>query len=151
MHHGIKNMKHGVRRYQNEDGTLTELGRERYGVGAEKVSSQIKDKKVTATIKDTEKNTITISDSKKAGNKPEEEKKVKKDVTKKAAEDKKTSDDKKKKKSAKKNASTKGASGKASKAKPHSSKVSKSNLSKYDASKSIMNKIHSMLASYNNQ
>ena len=31
-HHGIKGQKWGVRRYQNEDGTLTPAGRERYGV-----------------------------------------------------------------------------------------------------------------------
>ena len=29
-HHGIKGQKWGVRRYQNEDGTLTELGRKRF-------------------------------------------------------------------------------------------------------------------------
>lgn len=32
MHHGIKGMKWGVRRYQNEDGTLTEAGKARYRV-----------------------------------------------------------------------------------------------------------------------
>lgn len=32
-HHGIKGMRWGVRRYQNEDGTLTAAGRERYLVG----------------------------------------------------------------------------------------------------------------------
>lgn len=31
-HHGIKGQKWGVRRYQNDDGTLTAEGKERYGV-----------------------------------------------------------------------------------------------------------------------
>ena len=31
MHHGIKGQKWGVRRYQNEDGSWTAAGRERYG------------------------------------------------------------------------------------------------------------------------
>ena len=33
VHHGIKGQKWGVRRYQNEDGTLTAAGRARYGYG----------------------------------------------------------------------------------------------------------------------
>lgn len=35
MHHGIKGQKWGVRRYQNEDGTLTDAGRKRYSVDSE--------------------------------------------------------------------------------------------------------------------
>lgn len=34
-HHGIKGQKWGVRRFQNEDGSLTAAGRERYGVTLE--------------------------------------------------------------------------------------------------------------------
>lgn len=36
IHYGIKGQKHGVRRYQNEDGTLTEEGKERYLKGLSK-------------------------------------------------------------------------------------------------------------------
>lgn len=45
QHWGIKGMKWGVRRYQNEDGTLTEAGKKRY---SENYSSQqrIRDKKI---------------------------------------------------------------------------------------------------------
>lgn len=32
-HHGIKGMKWGERRYQNEDGSYTDAGRKRYGLG----------------------------------------------------------------------------------------------------------------------
>lgn len=35
-HHGIKGQKWGIRRYQNEDGTLTEAGKKRYGKKIEK-------------------------------------------------------------------------------------------------------------------
>lgn len=45
MHHGIKGQKWGRRRYQNEDGTLTEVGKARY---AENYSDQqrTRDKKI---------------------------------------------------------------------------------------------------------
>lgn len=45
-HYGIKGQKHGVRKYQNEDGSLTPEGKIHYGVG---------DKKGKFTIKGTEK------------------------------------------------------------------------------------------------
>lgn len=42
-HHGIKGQKWGVRRYQNEDGSLTEAGRRRYGV--EEAKKELEDAK----------------------------------------------------------------------------------------------------------
>ena len=39
QHHGVKGMKWGVRRYQNEDGTLTDQGKSRYGDTAKKVAT----------------------------------------------------------------------------------------------------------------
>jgi len=43
-HYGVEGQKHGVRRYQNPDGSLTALGRVHYGVGAarKKVSDGVK-------------------------------------------------------------------------------------------------------------
>ena len=35
-HHGIKGQKHGHRRWQNPDGSLTPAGREHYGVGVKR-------------------------------------------------------------------------------------------------------------------
>ena len=40
LHSGVKGMRWGVRRYQNEDGSLTEAGRKRYGYGNSLVSTQ---------------------------------------------------------------------------------------------------------------
>ena len=45
-HHGIKGQKWGIRRYQNEDGTLTEAGKKRYGEsGAEYLKAEQRYKK----------------------------------------------------------------------------------------------------------
>lgn len=43
MHFGIKGQKWGVRRYENEDGTLTDAGKERYRKDAEKARKEIGD------------------------------------------------------------------------------------------------------------
>lgn len=37
IHHGIKGQRWGIRRFQNEDGTLTEAGKKRYFTGAASV------------------------------------------------------------------------------------------------------------------
>lgn len=39
-HHGIQGQKWGLRRWQNEDGSLTPAGREHYGYGGERYSSK---------------------------------------------------------------------------------------------------------------
>lgn len=41
IHSGIKGMKWGERRFQNEDGTLTEEGRKRYGVHSDKEEKKL--------------------------------------------------------------------------------------------------------------
>lgn len=43
-HAGIKGMRWGIRRYQNEDGTLTNLGKQRYGSAKRKVMDEARDK-----------------------------------------------------------------------------------------------------------
>lgn len=41
-HHGIKGQKWGVRKYQNEDGSYTQAGKERYGIGDGETYSGVK-------------------------------------------------------------------------------------------------------------
>lgn len=54
-HHGILGMKWGVRRYQNEDGSLTSAGRAHYGV--ESVKGKVKDISQKIKTKKAEHNT----------------------------------------------------------------------------------------------
>ncbi len=49
-HHGIKGQKWGIRRYQNEDGTLTNAGRARYSVGDSEHALGIGNKKRLNTV-----------------------------------------------------------------------------------------------------
>lgn len=42
MHHGIKGMKWGIRRYQNKDGTLTAAGKKRYNKEVERLKNERK-------------------------------------------------------------------------------------------------------------
>lgn len=49
-HFGIMGMKWGVRRFQNDDGSLTPAGRERYGSGG-KISTSERAKKAKNTFK----------------------------------------------------------------------------------------------------
>lgn len=41
-HHGIKGQKWGLRKYQNEDGSLTAAGREHYGYGVEEARASLR-------------------------------------------------------------------------------------------------------------
>jgi hypothetical protein len=54
-HHGIKGQKWGIRNYQNPDGTLTNKGRKRYGVGKPRSKVNELKKSVSATVKSIKK------------------------------------------------------------------------------------------------
>ena len=63
-HHGIKNQKWGLRRYQNEDGSLTALGRVHYGVGkvGQAIGSSIKKHMDRKIQKDKDKHPWKMTD-----------------------------------------------------------------------------------------
>lgn len=64
-HHGIKDQKWGLRRFQNPDGSLTPAGRERYGVGKERGTTssaeQTKSPKSSSLQKDDTQSTASKS------------------------------------------------------------------------------------------
>lgn len=65
MHHGIKGMKWGVRRYQNPDGSLTKAGQKRYNKEVEK----LKDEKRSLKSKERVRKKIAKLDAMKEENK----------------------------------------------------------------------------------
>lgn len=54
MHHGIKGMKWGVRRYQNKDGSLTPAGKKRYSEDEKERASRKTDLQNRRTLSDAE-------------------------------------------------------------------------------------------------
>lgn len=50
-HHGIKGQRWGIRRFQNEDGSLTSAGRKRYEVGDKMDANDPNDSSVTRKVK----------------------------------------------------------------------------------------------------
>ena len=65
-HHGIKGMKWGVRRYQNEDGTLTSAGKKRLGYKSTSIRSALarrSNDKVDKGFKDWKENTKKRDDA----------------------------------------------------------------------------------------
>ena len=86
IHYGVKDQKHGVRRYQNKDGSLTALGRIHYGVGqartklssviggkSSKNKSPVNTKETSSRIVSADKN----ESSKKISNSEQSAKKIK--------------------------------------------------------------------------
>ena len=71
-HSGIKGQKWGVRRFQNEDGTLTEAGKERYYKDSDKDRDKSKDGRKTGVNKDGEPVVTADSSSKWKANEAEQ-------------------------------------------------------------------------------
>lgn len=64
VHHGIDGQKWGNRRFQNPDGSLTPLGRLRYGVGKErKATIDVKSNALQNKLSKTERDVHELSDA----------------------------------------------------------------------------------------
>jgi len=67
-HYGILGMKWGVRRYQNEDGSLTEAGKRRYrSESIQKAASEVHSQLTSKSVRHLSKESIRESASKKIG------------------------------------------------------------------------------------
>lgn len=65
VHHGIKGQKWGIRRYQNEDGSLTEAGKKRYG-SVEKLNYKMAKKEYNKAYNEAYRKTNRLNISSKA-------------------------------------------------------------------------------------
>jgi len=80
MHHGVKGQRHGHRRYQNEDGSYTQEGREHYGIGdgSRQSSKFVSEKSFTSNPSERRREELSrIVKTKDKSSKPEENSKGK--------------------------------------------------------------------------
>ena len=80
-HHGVKGQRWGVRRFQNEDGSLTSAGRKRYDVNDDGTANLKGKYRSNQNIKGTVKTLIGASVATSAGMKVFNAKKAKTDFT----------------------------------------------------------------------
>ena len=62
-HYGVQGMKWGIRRYQNEDGSLTTAGRARYGKKVDKYRAKLLGKYNKQLIKAQKKGNVALQES----------------------------------------------------------------------------------------
>jgi len=80
MHHGVKGQRRGHRRYQNEDGSYTQEGREHYGIGdgSRRSSNFVSEKSFTSNPSERRREELSrIVKTKDKSSKPEENSKGK--------------------------------------------------------------------------
>lgn len=68
-HHGIRGMKWGVRRYQNEDGSLTSAGKSRYGYGNGEGSAKTSARKMQRDFNNLDKGYANVAAERNAAQK----------------------------------------------------------------------------------